>query len=380
MKVFYVVTGAGPYGGSVALINLIDEMRLRDAEVVVAYSSRGAMIDWLDERNIKSYEMKGALSLNYPFFSFFCSPLKWLYALWRQLYYGNYLPYRKLCKILRAEYPDIVHTNIGTCAYAYFAAKRCGIPHVWHLREYQTLDFGFKFFPSRSYFLHLLDKSYSIAITHDLFRFHQRKGINSRVIYDGVMHKDDIIYQEDKADYFLFVGRIDDTKGAKEVIEAFADVGKYNENVQLWLAGEGNDRYMKMMEDIVMRNGLTDRVRFLGFRSDRYELMQKAKALIVASKSEGFGFITVEAMMNGCLVIGKNTGGTKEIMDKAHGCAIPFMTKEELVNAMKEVASKSPVFYKERILQAQQVARQNYSIEKHGEAVFDYYRWILNMY
>ena len=379
MKIFYVVTGAGPYGGSVALINLIDELRQRGVEVVVAYSSQGygAMVDWLNDRKIKNYEMHGALSLNYPFFSFASSPVKWLYALYRQLLFGNYLPYKKLCRILREEKPDIVHTNIGTCAYSFFAAKTCGIPHVWHLREYQK-SIGFVFFPSQSFFRGLLNRSYSIAITEDLYNFYQRNDITCRVIYDGVMHKDDINYNEEKADYFLFVGRIDDTKGAKDVVEAFCELSKDNCHSQLWLAGDGNNHYLTMLKQMVSAHGLEDRVKFLGFRSDRYELMQKAKALIVASKSEGFGFITVEAMMNGCLVIGRNTGGTKIIMDKAAGCAIPFMTKDELVGAMQEVVSQPPSVYKDRILQAQRVAQQHFSVEKNGVEVYNFYREILN--
>ena len=43
--------------------------------------------------------------------------------------------------------------------------------------------------------------------------------------------------------------------------------------------------------------------------------MSKALALFVPSSFEGFGFITVEAMFCGCLVIGRNTGGTKEQFD-----------------------------------------------------------------
>lgn len=43
--------------------------------------------------------------------------------------------------------------------------------------------------------------------------------------------------------------------------------------------------------------------------------MSKAQALIVASRFEGFGFITTEAMWNDCLVIGKNIAGTKEQFD-----------------------------------------------------------------
>ena len=57
---------------------------------------------------------------------------------------------------------------------------------------------------------------------------------------------------------------------------------------------------------------MCDNVKFLGIRKDIYSLMKNAMALVVSSPSEGFGFITVEAMLNGCLVIGRNTAGTKE--------------------------------------------------------------------
>lgn len=43
--------------------------------------------------------------------------------------------------------------------------------------------------------------------------------------------------------------------------------------------------------------------------------MYNAAVFVVPSRNEGFGFITAEAMFNGTIVIGKNTGGTKEQMD-----------------------------------------------------------------
>lgn len=39
--------------------------------------------------------------------------------------------------------------------------------------------------------------------------------------------------------------------------------------------------------------------------------MNRATALIVPSPFEAFGLITAEAMFNKCLVIGKDTAGTK---------------------------------------------------------------------
>lgn len=60
---------------------------------------------------------------------------------------------------------------------------------------------------------------------------------------------------------------------------------------------------------------IASQVVFLGMRKDIYSLMKDAMALIVPSYWEGFGFITTEAMFNGCLVIGRNTSGTKEQFD-----------------------------------------------------------------
>ena len=83
--------------------------------------------------------------------------------------------------------------------------------------------------------------------------------------------------------------------------------------------------------------------------------------------------------MNGCLVIGKNTGGTKMIMEKAHGCEIPYLLKSELIDAMHEVTTKSSSFYKERVLKAQKIASANFSIEKNGSDIYSFYESILKI-
>ena len=54
----------------------------------------------------------------------------------------------------------------------------------------------------------------------------------------------------------------------------------------------------------------------------------KSDIFIMNSKAEGFGRVTVEAMLAGCLVLGRRTGGTLEIIDNAKN-GILYDTEEE---------------------------------------------------
>jgi glycosyltransferase involved in cell wall biosynthesis len=54
-----------------------------------------------------------------------------------------------------------------------------------------------------------------------------------------------------------------------------------------------------MQKQKVLQYGIETNVQFLGFRNDCFDLMYNAKATIVPSRCEGFGFITVEAINAG---------------------------------------------------------------------------------
>ena len=56
-------------------------------------------------------------------------------------------------------------------------------------------------------------------------------------------------------------------------------------------------------------------VEFMGPRDDVHQLMKGALALVVASHTEGFGLTAVEAMSQGCIVVGNDTAGMKEQFD-----------------------------------------------------------------
>lgn len=278
--------------------------------------------------------------------------------------------------------PDIIHTNSSNCSIGYFIAKKISKPHVWHIREYGDLDAGRRHFPTKS----LLEKKMksgvntNIAITRDI-KQHFHLGDNTTAIYDGpitIATPPEITVP--KKNYFLFVGRVTPVKGVDIAIAAFADFCKQNHDYELYIAGDGEKSYVDELHQLAKKAGVSQQVKFLGYRNDVNELMREAKALIVPSRFEAFGFITAEAMLNGCPVIGKNTAGTKEQFDNVDGhiCRAfckRFTTPEELTRQMlNEVKQPSAI---EDLRSAQTYVMKTYSAETSALEVLNVYKNIL---
>lgn len=273
--------------------------------------------------------------------------------------------------------PDIIHTNCGVMHCGYFAAKKTGIPHIWHLREYQTKDFGWNISPSKSRFISYLHDSHVITITKDILDFF---GLlddpKAECIYNGCFSKDDIseIYPKEK--YFLCCSRISPEKGQDEVIRAFSILHRENKNYRLVIAGFGDEEYIKELRTLVTDLDCADKVEFIGYKENVRPLMDKATALVVASRFEGFGRMTAEAAFRGCLVIGKATGGTKEILEQTGG----YLYSEgynELAEKMKEIISLDENEYCKRMHYAIDKAVNLFSNEQAVEKIYSIYKRII---
>lgn len=269
-----------------------------------------------------------------------------------------------------------------------FPVKVCsklGIPHVWHIREYQDLDFGMHFIPNKRSFIRLLNTqcNHNISITKGIFDYWNMHPNNSEVIYDGVFNPNKILSTHlKKKKQLLFVGRIDESKGTLEVIKAFKIFNSKYSGYKLLIAGQISDDnlYARQCKQFVYENNLCDVIAFLGERNDVYNLMSESIAIIVASRSEGFGFITVEAMANRCLVIGKNTGGTKEQFDNGlkwsgHEIALRYETIEQLVSCIKIATQEN---LENLLIRAFDVVKDNYTVDIHAKNVEKYYLKILD--
>ena len=97
------------------------------------------------------------------------------------------------------------------------------------------------------------------------------------------------------------VGRFMKQKNHEFLIEVFAKVAKQKENAVLLLIGEGS--LMDLIEDKVKSSNLTDKVIFLGARSDVADLYNVMDVFLFPSLYEGLGMVAVEAQVNGLPVL-----------------------------------------------------------------------------
>ncbi|MEH3113516.1 glycosyltransferase family 4 protein [Pedobacter terrae] len=292
--------------------------------------------------------------------------------------FRNLVAKRKIFKIVQSERIDIIHTNVGPLLLGHEVANKLNIPHVWHLREFQDLDFNMKTWYNKKGFLRMLNhkNNHPIAISRAIYEHFELKP-PSTVIYNGIMKGSAAKYSPSKSEYFLFVGHLSQNKGIQILLEAFSVFCQENKSHNLLIAGDSTlPSYKLALIDFLNEKGIGDRVTFLGHRNDVDQLMQSATALIVPSLNEAFGRITAEAMFNGCLVIGKNTGGTKEIIDLI-GTGLLFDSVGELANLMLDLTKMGIESFSDELVSAMNKAKIEFSEESNAELIHHVYLDIL---
>lgn len=140
------------------------------------------------------------------------------------------------------------------------------------------------------------------------------------------------------ATLFLSLARLHWKKGLDILIDAMAEVpGAY-----LWIAGDGP--LEKELKAQVERLALEDRVRFLGWRTDREALLAAADIVVFPSRYEPFGTVTVEAWAAGVPLIAAAAQGPRAyIHDDEDGLLVPIDDRPALAAAMARLANNAPL-------------------------------------
>lgn len=112
------------------------------------------------------------------------------------------------------------------------------------------------------------------------------------------------------------VGRLGPEKGLETVIRAMARMVAHWPRLKLCLVGDeaGQQVHRQELEALVRGYGLEGTVYFVGYQPDAQHVARQFNALVVSSRAEPFGLVTIEAMAQGCPVVVTNTGGSPEIV------------------------------------------------------------------
>lgn len=113
--------------------------------------------------------------------------------------------------------------------------------------------------------------------------------------------------------YYLFTGNLNEVqhKGIDLLLKGFLN-SKAIETNYLVIAGAG--KLNRPLKKKLAKNPLKNKIIFLGFRSDIYALMSKAKCLLSPSRWEGFSMSYLESLACGTPVISSRFSGVEEII------------------------------------------------------------------
>ena len=117
----------------------------------------------------------------------------------------------------------------------------------------------------------------------------------------------------------LFLGQLIRGKGADLMLKTLA---RLDIPFACTIAGEGNDR--QMLENLVKKYHLQDKVHFTGFVSEPEKLWEKCDLFFFPIRwQEPFGLVVLEAMAHGVPVAAFDLGGVREHLSGTCGVLIP---------------------------------------------------------
>ena len=383
MKILYIVSSTDIYGGATkSFINMISGVAAAGNEVVVVLPASDGLTGILKGKGIRTYVFKYGFDI-WPKIRFGKGLLLYLPRLIRRFATNN-KAVSELVRIVEEEQPDLIHTNVSPITIGYKASKKCGVPHVLHIREYGDKDFNLNIRNVSE----LIKESNTISITKDIAAYRGVLGKPGHtVIYNGIFHESEFKYREGKEPFFLYAGRITEKKGIGLLIDGYIRyIKKYGGSYGLQIAGRVPDpksqELVNSLKAELERSGISDKVHWLGEIKDLSGYMQKTAATIVPSYFEGFGRVMAEACFNGSLVVGYDSAGTKEQFDNGieitgNEIGLRFNDAEELGRQLIKVeCHEIPVgLFVER---AQETSKRLYTIETNVEHVIGFYKSILN--
>ncbi len=132
----------------------------------------------------------------------------------------------------------------------------------------------------------------------------------------------------------LILARLEESKAIDVAIAALAELPE----VYLWVAGEGSCEHA--LKSKAMSLGVSDRVKFLGWRQDREALLAAADICLVPSRHEPFGNVVVNAWASGTpLVAAESQGPRYLITDQVNGLLVPVDNSSAMSVAVRRVLS-----------------------------------------
>lgn len=250
--------------------------------------------------------------------------------------FSNLKGYGDLKRIIDSEKWDIIWTNEPVMGImtrlAAKAARKSGtkviyMVHGFHFYEGASFVNWALFYPVEKYCSRLCDMI--ITINNEDFEraktFHSPRvekingiGVNTDAFSFSEENRKEIREELGVADdeiMILNVAELNKRKNQQVVLKALKELG--NPKVKFFVCGVGDNE--ENLKKLTVQLGLSDSVRFLGYRKDVYKIYSAADIFVLCSVQEGLPKAIMEAMANGKSVVCSDIRGCVDAVTDGKG-------------------------------------------------------------
>lgn len=279
----------------------------------------------------------------------------------------NIEAFRDIKKIIKSNKYDIIHThtpNSSACVrLACRKQREKGLKvfytaHGFHFYKGVSIKNWLVYYPIEYLCSFWTDKLITINQEDFLFaqkHMHAKKieyvpgvGVDLRKFGQSSVSKDDKRNELGiplNAIVLLSVGELNINKNHETVIKAINGM-----NVYYIIVGQGKRK--EYLESLINKQGMSDRIKLLGYRSDISELLVAADLFVFPSYREGLSVSLMEAMASGLPCCVSKIRGNIDLIDKKGGNMFNPKNVKECKNAILALLeSKIGAYNKEKVKQ-----------------------------
>lgn len=366
MRILFISNYSDLYGANRSMLTIIEHFKKKGDEVALILPKHGNIEETLVQKNIKHVVISCFTQLYY-----YKPQLKYLALPFLAMH--TYFQLSKIEKYVCSFEPDLIYSNTSAENLGIKIAKKNGIKHISHIREFMDLDHDARFVYGRKKKKDYINQSDGVIYVSNSVANHVNMGEPlkewQRVIYNGVdtvdwEYSDKSIPEELNLGV---VGIFDPEKGQDVAIGMMPSILMCYPKAKLHVWGDKEGKYKKRLYSMVNQMELEENVIFHGFEKNPNIIYKDMDILMMCSRSEGFGRVTVEAMQRAIPVLGYKSGGTSELVkDGFNGYS--FLTQEDCVCGLKKMLSSEMEFNKLR-KNAYDDARTNYTVDLYCSRV-----------
>lgn len=248
---------------------------------------------------------------------------------------NDLIAFVKIYRLIRRGRFDIVHTHSSKAGIlGRVAARLAGVPHIVHTPHGHVFTgYAGRILTALFIFLERRVATFTdriIGLTDEEVWEHLERDIGDPVQFVSIPSGVDLepfstrprafrrstilaaIGLPERAFLIGSVGRLERVKGHIYLLEAFATLAPSFPDLFLAVVGDGE--LADPLRAFAQRSGISDRVRFLGWRDDTAVLLHAFDLFVLPSLNEGMGRALVEAMAAGLPIVATRAGGIPEVL------------------------------------------------------------------